>query len=144
MGDAAMKAAILAAIAEAHEHITEHQSIGPLAPVAAAPPLLPTTENMLVIICLALLGGITRISKGREWRDDKPAAWAMLFRSVSFAFAMSWGATTLLASYYPFIHIPQAVWYVSFFIAFVGDDWFRIHTIILEFISRRYGQGENK
>lgn len=135
-----MKAAILAALAEAQDQ----HAIAPVAPVAVSAPLLPTTENMLVIICLAMLGGVTRISKGREWREDKTAAWAMLFRSVSFAFAMSWGATTLLASYYPFIHVPQAVWYVSFCIAFVGDDWFRIHTIILGFISRRYGQGENK
>jgi len=105
----------------------------------------PLPEHYVIIVLLAMLGGLVRVSRTKEFKEgQKSDAWWMLFRSVSFAFAMSWIVSNYISERYGFV-LRDTIWAAAFIIAFVGDDWFKIHRVVISMTTdflRNFNKGD--
>lgn len=108
------------------------QNIAAAAVLASAPVL----GDYVVIVLFALFGAFVNVSRRNDIMDAPMAGLITMARAVLISATFSWLATMWLATR---IDIP-AVYIlapVAFAIAFIGDDWFRIKDVALDWLASR-------
>lgn len=104
--------------------------------VVASAPML---GDYAVIILFAVFGAFVNVSRQRVPGDAPVLAIVAMARGVLISATFSWLASMWLSGH---VSMPLA-WLlapVAFLLAFVGDDWFRLKDLALEWIAARAGR----
>lgn len=99
----------------------------------------PTVGDYAVVLFCALAGAFVSVSK-RESMAMRSDVIAML-RGIAIAAVFGWMATHYVATH---ITMPVRIVLgpVSFLIAFIGDDWFRVRSILIDWLTARANRGQ--
>ena len=98
----------------------------------------PTIGDYAVILFCAVAGAFVSVSK----RESSPIMTDVvcMMRGVFIAGVFGWLASHYVAAQ---IDMPSKLVLgpVSFLIAFVGDDWFRVRSIVIDWLAARANRG---
>lgn len=96
----------------------------------------PVIGDYVVIVLAAIGGAFVNVSKSRTDDESPLKALITMLRGVVISATFAWLASHWMASRIdlPFTLILAPT---AFLIAFVGDDWFRLRELALEWVARR-------
>jgi len=99
----------------------------------------PTIGDYAVVLFCALAGAFVSVSK-RESMAMRSDVIAML-RGIAIAAVFGWVATHYVAMHTT-LPVRIVLGPVSFLIAFIGDDWFRVRSILIDWLTARANRGQ--
>ena len=99
----------------------------------------PTVGDYAVVLFCALAGAFVSVSK-RESMAMRSDVIAML-RGIAIAAVFGWMATHYVAMHTT-LPVRIVLGPVSFLIAFIGDDWFRVRSILIDWLTARANRGQ--